>query len=942
MMNKKKTRSLPHLCILLVGMAALWPHLAGAQLRPFAHEASDLPPDASVEFGVMDNGIRYAIMPWSEPPGRLSVRLLVEAGSYHETERQKGLAHLIEHMAFNGTRHFSAGEMVEYFQRLGMAFGPDTNAHTGFKETVYKLELPEAGGEVLEQGLLLLRDYADGMLLETEEIEKEKGVVLSELRDRDTPGYRAFVDEMEFSLPQARISGRMPIGDADVIRMATRQDLVDFYEKWYTPDRMVLVGVGDLEPEELLGKFREYFGDMEAVEASVPDPDPGALEPVDRRARLYSNAELGADEAGIYCRRRIEPVVDTLADRLERERMQLANAMMSRRFERLSKEAGVPLTGGQAYDYRWMQFARFTGLSLDTRSETWREALKLGTRELKKARQYGFSEAEFAEARANRLNALEESARRASTRKSRNLSSALVRSIRGDKVFMDPQTQRDLMVPELEALSVEDAESSFVEAWEPEERLIYIKGNFARPVEAAFAEAQAVEVEPPDLAAVAEFGYTDFGEPADIVREETAEDLGIRQLVLSNGVRLNLKQTDFEANTIRIGISFGHGNLLEPPQQPGLSFFADNTFLAGGLGKHSADELKQLTAGRTVSTGFGVEGDYFRMTGTTNEEDLLLQLQILAAYLSDPGYRPEARRVLLRQLDGLYTRLQSDPMMVLQDRVEKALSGGDPRFGFPERADLEARTLDELAAWMDPALREGYLEVAVVGDFGSEEAVVEAVSRTLGALPRRSGRYVVREGARDVTIPQTLESREFRYTTQSNRALTTVNWPTTGQVDIKEVRRLSLLASVVSDRMRVRIREEIGEAYSPYAYNRSSEVYPEFGYLRALVGVDPEMSGTIEDILMDIAADLRENGVGEDELVRAVEPVKNRIEEYRRTNGYWLNSVLQRAQSQPERLEWARSFADFWDTVTVEELDRLAERYLLEEAAIPVRVLPRS
>lgn len=942
-MNKQKTETRRGLVALLILISVvLWPAVASGQLRPFAHEKSDLPADPAVQFGVMDNGIRYAILPWEEPPGRLSLRLLVEAGSFHESDRQKGLAHLIEHMAFNGTKNFSAGEMVEYFQRLGMAFGPDTNAHTGFQETVYKLELPEAGGEVLEQGLLLLRDYADGMLLETEEIEQEKGVVLSELRDRDTPSYRSFVDEMEFGLPQARLTERMPIGDADVLRMATRQDLVDFYEKWYTPDRMVLIGVGDIEPEALLSKFEEYFGDMEAVEASEPDPHAGEIQPVGRKARLYSNSELGSDEIGIYTRREIGAVEDTLADRLERMRIELGNGMLSRRLDRLSKEADAPITGGRGYDYRWMNFVRYSGVTLDTRSETWQEALAFGTKELNRALEYGFAEAEFAEVQANTLNALEKAVRQAPTRKSRQLSSALVRSVRDDTVFTDPETLRDLLKPELAELTAEKAHAALVEAWDAEERLIYIKGNFSRPVEAVYAEAAAAEVEAPELAAIAEFGYTDFGEASPVVREESVDDLEIRQLVLGNGIRLNVKQTDFEADTIQVGVSFGHGELLEPPEQGGLAFMADRIFLAGGLGRHSEDELKQLTAGRTVSTGFQVEGDYFRLSGTTNEEDLRLQLQILAAYLSDPGFRPESRRVFLRQLDGFYTRLESDPMMVLQDRVDKALAGGDPRFGFPERATLEARSLSELAEWMKPALRDGYMEVAVVGDFEDESAVIDAVRETLGALPERRGNYVMHEEARDVTVHGSPESRDFHYKTDTERAVATVNWPTTGQREIEEVRQLSLLASVFSDRMRVEIREAIGEAYSPYAYNNSSEVYPQYGYLRALVGVAPDRAEMIEEILLSIADDLLEDGVSEDELLRAVEPVKNQIEEYRRSNRYWLGSVLQRAQVQPERLDWARSFEDFWDTVTVEELNRLAERYLRNEEAIPVRVLPRS
>lgn len=936
-MNKQKT---------LFALILLFPLILSTApaARPFPHEAegSDLPADPAVEWGTLSNGIRYAILPWDEPPGRLSLRLLVEAGSFHETDRQKGLAHLIEHMAFNGTENFSAGEMVEYFQRLGMAFGPDTNAHTGWKETVYKLELPEAEGEVLEQGLTLLRDYADGMLLEEEEIEKEKGVVLSELRDRDTPSYRAYVDELEFAAPASRFAERLPIGDADVIRMCTRQDLVDYYEKWYIPNRMVLIGVGDIDPDALLERFRQYFGDMENPDKLPEEPENGALATGEERFRLYSNAELPRDSVGVYARRAIEPRPDTLANRVAQMERGVANAALSRRLERLSKKENAPITGGSGYDYRWMEFIRYTGLSLSTRTEDWRGALDLGMRELKTAREYGFTEAEIKEAVANRINALEEAARRAETRKSRDLSSALVRSVRDNRVFLSPAARRDRLVPALEEFTPDSVATAFREAWDTEDRLVYVSGNFAREVDESFAKARELPAREPEEATAAEFAYTAFGDPSDVVKTNYHEDLEIRQVKFGNGVKLNLKQTDFEANTIRVGVSFGHGGVDVPEEKPGLRLLAQQTFLAGGLGEHTEDALKQLLAGKTLSRGFSVEGDFFQLSGTTSEEDLLRQLQVLAAYVTDPAFREEGRRVFLRQLDALYTQLQRDPMGILQDKAAHYLAGGDPRFGFPEREELEARTMEEVRAWMTEALARGYLEIAVVGDFADPDAVIELVRSTFGALPERKAEYERRPGLREVAFPSGAERKTYSYVTTGNRAVTTVNWGTTGQTDIGKVRRLSLLARVFSDRMRVQIREAIGEAYSPYAYNNSSEVYPEYGYIRALVGVDPEQTDQIEEILFDIAEDLVANGISEDELVRAVEPVKNRIEEYRRSNGYWLNSVLQRAQAQPARLEWARSFADFWDTVEPAELEALAERYLLPDNAVPVRVVPRS
>ncbi|MFT4550929.1 MAG: zinc protease, partial [Verrucomicrobiales bacterium] len=234
--------------LLLVSLGLSQAQDAAKKAPAWGFETSDLKPDPEITFGTLGNGLRYVILPNAEPPERTSLRLYVDAGSLMETEKQRGLAHFIEHMAFNGTKNFPGGKMVEYFQRLGMSFGGDTNAHTSFKETVYKLELPKPDEKLLREGLQLFRDYADGMLLTQNEIEKERGVILSEKLTRDSPDSRTMEAAFDFALPDSIISKRLPIGTKEVIKGAGRDTFVDFYKKWYTCDRMVFVAVGAVEP----------------------------------------------------------------------------------------------------------------------------------------------------------------------------------------------------------------------------------------------------------------------------------------------------------------------------------------------------------------------------------------------------------------------------------------------------------------------------------------------------------------------------------------------------------------------------------------------------------------------------------------------------------------------------------------------------------------------
>ncbi len=936
-MNKLKSNLSKGIALALVVL------LAGLmQARPWPQEGSDLPIDPAVQWGHLENGIRTVILPWNEPPDRISLRLMIESGSINESDRQKGLAHLIEHMAFNGTRNYSAGEMVEYFQRLGMDFGADTNAHTWWRETVYKLELPDKNEDLLRDGLQLLRDYADGILFDAEELEKEKGVVLSEFRDGNSPQFKEYLDGIRFVLPDSRISGRVTIGDEDVIRMATRQDVVDYYNKWYTPEKMVLIAVGEVDPAQITELFNEYFGDMEPNADPVQDPDYGTIVPVDQKFRIYSDPELPQGELEIYTRRKIEPETDSKEFRLERTKLSIANSILSRRFEKLSKEENAPLISGSGYDYRWLDFIRYSGVHLQLEPVKWREAMGMATAELNRALHYGFSEAELAEVKATLINGYEEAAARASTRKSRDLSSALIRSVRDGQVFTEPEALKDEMVEAVSNLTLDDIWTAFRIAWGPQERMVNLTGNFETILQAEYNEA----VDAPVAAIVedkqAPWAYANFGEPGTVVKNNYIEDLDIDQYVLSNGVRLNIKKTDYEANKIHVKLSFGTGQLSEPRDKPGLAFLASSIFTGGGLGKHDNDEIQALMAGKTVGVGFSVDGGEFTLGGITNADDLSTQLQLTAAFLSDPGFRPEGRRLFMRQLDGFYTQLAHEPNAILQNEAARFLASGDQRFGFPEREELEARTTEEVAAWMKDALSSGYLEMAVVGDIQDKDSVIRAVCETIGALPQRASERPELLDARMVDFPKGADNQVFTYKSDIPRAMATMNWLTTGQEDIFEVRRLSVLGSVYSDRMRVEIREKIGEAYSPYAYNNSSDTYTEYGVFKAIVGVKPESADKIEGILLDIGSDIADNGISEDELVRAIEPVKSRIEEYRRTNGYWVNSVLLRCQDEPRRLDWARSFADFWGSVTVDDINRLAKTYLKPDSGIAIQVQPES
>ena len=309
----------------------------------FAYETSDLPVDPAIKWGRLENGLRYAILPNHEPKGRVSARLAVHVGSLYENENQRGLAHYLEHMAFNGSTHFPAASVVEFFQKLGMDFGGDTNASTGFDRTIYQLELPDTKPATIHEALTFFSDVAGGLLLEDKLVDKERGIILSEKRARDSVGLRTYMAEMEFLVPETRFPQRLPIGTEAVINGAKRDRFVEFYNAWYRPERMVLVIVGDIEVAVVEPLVKELFSPITARAPALPEPGLGVVKPADTVvSAVHPEPEAGSVNVALetVVPYKFEP--DTTGLRLKYLPRTLALQRLNRRLSILSKKRDRP------------------------------------------------------------------------------------------------------------------------------------------------------------------------------------------------------------------------------------------------------------------------------------------------------------------------------------------------------------------------------------------------------------------------------------------------------------------------------------------------------------------------------------------------------------------------------------------------------------------------
>ena len=911
----------------------------------FPHETSDLPSDPGIIWGRLDNGLRYALRYNAEPRGRISARLALNVGSIYENDNQRGLAHFLEHMAFNGSKHFPAAHVVEFFQKLGMDFGGDTNASTGFDRTIYQLELPDTKSDTIHESLTFFADVAGGLLLDPGQIEKERGIILSEKRARDSVGLRTFLAELDFLVPDTRFPQRLPIGLEEVIKTADRARFQEFYDTWYRPERMVLVLVGDFDPKAVEPVIKQLFGPITARAPTLPEPRLGTVTPSnDVVALLHTEKEAGSTNVALETVVPYSYEADNAANRLKYLPRTLALRMLNRRMEILSKKEGAPFLSGIVGVTEQFEFFRNASIELNCRPDQWSAALGVAEQELRRALEHGFEPDELAEAVAEMTNNLEQAVRTAPTRHSSGLADEIADNLLDRNVTTDPKTELALYSPALATLTPEACTAALRDTWsEAAGRKIFLSGNLELPraaqnIAAAYAVSRRTPVAPPAKQVETAFAYTDFGKAGKVDTSHKVDDLGVTLLEFKNGVRLNLKPTDFEAGRIRVSVRIGGGTLTLPASQQGLGLLANVAFTTGGLGKHSVDDLQRLLAGKTVGLGFGAIDDAFTFNGTTNRNDLLLQLQLFCAYLTDAGYRPESLRQVRKAADQLYLRLAHTADGPLRLEIAPLLAQGDPRFGLPPKAVLLSRSLEELKAWLTPQFAKGPIEIAIVGDFDPDAAIGD-VALTFGALPKRQAKPAYDQARRVSKIAKPV-AKEYIIESEIPKALVQLYWPATDGRDIKLARRLRLLSDVFADRLRVKIREGLGGTYSPNASPDLSDTYPGYGYLVADATVAPDDTRRIADAIKAVAADLQTKGVTEEELVRAKQPILTALRESSRTNGYWIGSVLAEAQEFPERLDWSRTRYSDNESVTAAELSELAKRYLDPKQASEFTIVP--
>ncbi|WP_428028215.1 M16 family metallopeptidase [Altererythrobacter sp.] len=910
----------------------------------WAFEDSDIPVDPAFRFGVLDNGMRYILRENATPEGTALVRLHIGSGSLDETDKERGLAHFLEHMAFNGSRRIPEGEMVKLLEREGLAFGADTNASTSFEQTVYKLNLPRNNEELLDTALMLMRETASELSISQEAVDRERGVILSERRDRRNFAYKEIEDRLAFTVPGARYADRLPIGVIEVLEHANADDIRAFYRRTYVPANAVVVIVGDYPLTEMEAKVRRWFGDWEAA----PDPAKPEAGPID--IARSSDTDIYVDPAlperlRIMRFRPWDDRPDTVVMRQQNILRQVGYAIVNRRFQALARGEDAPFRGAGFGTGDVFEDARMTSLVIDTEDGGWARGLDVATVELRRALQYGFSQGEVDEQVAKIRSALEASVRGSSTRTNGALMNAALGLLDEQRVPSTPESSLERfeafansITPEATLAALRDDAAKLAEP------LIRFEGRSepdggAPALRAAWESAMQIAIAAPEKAETKAFAYTDFGPPGVVASYTTDDRFGFHLIRFSNGVRLTLKQTDIRKDKISFRLTLDGGQLMETREDP-LKTALVSSIPSGGLGAHSQDELESVLAGRRVRLSVSSQAEGFQMGGSTTPDDLQLQMQLLAAALTDPGYRQEGEERFRRNVKTFFASLDATPAQALGNKLGEILSDGDPRFSLQPEEAYQDLTFSQLAADIGDRLKHGAIELALVGDF-EPQAAIDAVAATLGALPAREADFQLREAARTRQFTQDHSTRTVTHNGEPDQAMVRMTWLTTDDRDLAEALRLNLLNRVVDIELQEQLREELGKTYSPSSSSSPSKTYHGYGTFSLTASVDVNEVEATRAAIRAMLADLLARPVNEDTLARARQPLLESYDNMLKSLGGWM-SLADLAQSEADRLQRFIDAPEIIESISAEDIRATAQRYLGPGKAVEILVLPEG
>jgi zinc protease len=962
-MTSLKSFARPVACLLSLSLLAAPPVVAAkpkpaseaaGEAVPWLYKNSDVPQDKEWVFGELPNGLRYAVRNNRVPPGQVSIRIRVDAGSLNETDDERGFAHLIEHLLFRQSKYLGDGQAIPTWQRLGASFGNDTNAETTPTQTIYKLDLPNATPASLDESFKLLSGMVTAPTLSEANIRTDVPIVLAEMRERGGATQRVQDMNRRVFYAGQRLAERSPIGTVDTLRNAHQDAVRAFYHRWYRPENVTIMVAGDAEPAQLAGLVRKWFSGWKVSGKPTPAPsfgDPAAppdADPENPVGETQVMVEPDLPRSITYAiMRPWRQVNDTIVYNQGLMADALAQAIINRRLESKARAGGSYLMAQVTQD-DVSRSVDATFVSVTPLGDDWKAALHEVRAVIADAREHPPTEAEIAREVAEMDVAFQVPVEQR-------------RLLPGSKLADDLVTAIDIRETVAAPEAVLDIFRKSIPLFTPESILEHTRKLFTGTVtrslmltpKAGEGDSKALRqalLDPvkPDasirMAASTPIRFDDLPPVGKPGPEPVVSDtglLGIEELAFDNGVKALIWPTKDEPGRVAVKVRFGGGYRSFGPNDAPYITLGEMALVGSGVASLGQEELDRIATGRKMGFDFEIDDAAFEFSAATRDADLADQLYLFAAKFAQPRWdvNPVLRAKAAAQLQ--YEAYSTSPQGVLNRDLKYLQRDRDPRFRTPTAEEIEKTSPEGFRKVWEPALEDGPIEVQIYGDFDRAKAV-EALRRTFGALAKR--KPLPRSAApATARFPQpTDEPVVLHHRGDANQAAAVVSWPTGGgSIGITESRELEILTQLFTNRLMDAMREKTGASYAPQVYSTWPLDLDSGGSITALAQLQPDAVPVFFQTAREIATDLVANPPSADELERVTEPLRQQVTRAATSSAFFMYQ-LEGATTDPVRFTSIHTLLRDYTQTTPQRMQQLAARYLQPDKAWRLEVLPQE
>ena len=875
--------------------------MAAAAVQAQMPEMPPVPLDDAVRIGKLDNGLTYYIRYNNWPENRANFYIAQKVGSIQEEESQRGLAHFLEHMAFNGSDNFKGNSLIEWLRSIGVEFGGDLNAFTSIDRTVYNIDnVPTTRQSALDSCLLILRDWADGLTLDPEEIDKERGVIHEEWRLRTSASSRMFERNLPALYPGSKYGERYPIGLMSVVDNFKPQELRDYYEKWYHPTNQGIIVVGDVDVDKTEAKIKELFGPIKNPDPIIPvvdEPVPDTPEPI---IIVDKDKEMTTSEVDLIFKHEVFPdsLKQTMAFPLYNYMKQAAMSMLNKRLTEAAQQPDCPFVSASAMDGTYIYAKTCDAFMLDASPkspELTEAALKAIFIEARRAAEHGFAASEYSRFKSDYLSNLEKQY----SNKDKRYSRQFVQECLGHFLDNEPMPSIDFTYQLMQQLVPNipvEAINEYIKELVPETNENTVVINFNNEAEgavyptvesllAAVGDARAAEVEAFVDNVKDEPLITQLPKPGTIKKETRNEKLGYTEMLLSNGVRVLLKKTDYKKDQVILnGRGPGGSSLYGPADYVNAQVF-DEVIGISGLGNFSSTELEKAMAGKIANANLQMSEKYMTADGNCTPKDAETMFQMLYLYFTNINKDEKSFATLMNQLEVQLKNRDLTPEVALSDSLTATMYGHNPRMAPLTTASLPQISYDRILqmAKERTASAKGWT-FRIVGNY-DEETIRPLICQYLAALPAKgkptAGKKVtfIQKGQIDNVFNRKMETpKSTAYMIWTNQDM-----PYTLENSIKA----DIAGQILSMIYLKKIREEASAAYSCGAMGRASKE-DDFNniLLLAYCPMKPEKKEEAMSIMAAEVPALAESCDAE-MLQKTKELMLKQIDDQAKTNAYW-------------------------------------------------------